>query len=348
MTPQNPPWQVHPYGTLPSGETIERYVLTNATGASVQVITFGAIITAIQVPDRAGHLSNVCLGCPDLGGYIARHPFYGAIAGRVAGRITGGRFTLDGRTYELVVNDPPNHLHGGLVGFDRKVWTARAETDEHGQPALHLSCHSSDGEEGYPGNVEVDLAYTWTHDHTLVVDIAGRSDQPTPFSLTQHAYFNLAGADVGTVHDHVVQIHADQLAPSDEHLTLLGRLEPVAGTAADFNTPRRLGDVLPDLWKQHGDTYRLHAPPPGESLTLAAQVSEPTTGRTLTVRTNEPYLQFYTGVSLPMADRPAHAGLCLETERYPDAINQPHMDNIVLRPGEVCRQITHYAFGTRT
>jgi aldose 1-epimerase len=345
MPPVPPPHQSHPYGVLPTGETVHWHTLTNRHGGVVQIINYGAIITALHVPDRNGTITNVCLGCPDLAGYLERHPYYGAIVGRVAGRITGGRFTLEGRPHELVINDPPNHLHGGLVGFDRKLWSSRASVDALGQPRLHLGCHSADGEEGYPGNVEVELTYTWTHEHTLIVDLAGRSDQATPYGLTQHAYFNLAGAESGTVHDHVLQIHAQHYVPTDEHLTLLPRLKPVAGTAADFYQPRRLGDALPHLWKQHGDTYRLSPPAPGDTLVRAAHVSEPTCGRTLTVFTNDPYLQFYTGVYLPLAGRPAHAGLCLEAERHPDGVNQPALGDNTLRPGEVCRQITHYAFG---
>ena len=337
-------------GALPAGQIT--YTLANTSGFSLPVIPYGATVTSLLVPDRHGCLADVVLGFDNLAGYLAPHPYFGAIAGRVAGRISGARFALDGHTYELAPNDPPNHLHGGRVGFNRRLWSATPLPRADGAASLRLGYHSPDGEEGYPGRVDVAVTYTVTAGNALVMETEATTDRATPFSLTQHSYFNLAGEGTGSIEGHALQIHADDFAPTDDRMTLLGRREPVAGRGNDFNRSRRIGDALPHLFKAHGDLYFL--PPLGEaSPRLAAHLHEPTSGRTLTVSTTEDCLQLYTGASLDgsltgKSGRPygPHSGLCLECEGYPDGANTPALGDIILRPGHPLRHTTIYAFTT--
>jgi len=337
-------------GGKPADDTIEAFTLANAHGFSAQVINYGATVMSLRAPDRRGRLADVVLGFDDPGRYLGPHPFFGAIAGRVAGRIGGARFVLDGRTYELAANDPPNHLHGGQVGFDRRFWSAAPVSHAGGAASVRLAYRSVDGEEGYPGTVDVTVTYTVTAGNALVVDTEAATDQPTPFSVTQHSYFNLAGE--GTIEGHRLQILADSFAPADARMALLGRREPVAGCGNDFTHPRRIGNAIGHLFQGHGDLYFL-SPADGGAPRPAARLFEPVSGRILTVTTTEDCLQFYTGVSLDgslsgKSGRPyvRHAGLCLECENYPDAANTPALGDIILRPGHPKRQTTIYAFST--
>jgi aldose 1-epimerase len=338
-----------PFGFLPTGEPVHAYTLTNPSGASATILTLGGIVTSLRVPDRHGAFADVVLGFDNLAAYVAGHPYFGAIAGRVAGRITAGRFTLDGVTYPLAINNDPNHLHGGLRGFDKHVWSATPVTRPDGADSLRLTRLSPDGEEGYPGNVTVAVTYTLTADHTLVIDSEASTDRATPFTLTHHSYFNLSGHDAGSVADHTLQIHADAFAPTDTAMTLLGRRDTVT-SANDFRQPRRVGDALPQLHQHHGDLYFL---PDSSVLRTAAVLADPASGRILTVTTTESCLQLYTGVSLDgtltgKSGRPyhSHAGLCLECEGYPDGANTPALGDILLRPGTPQRHTTTYAFTT--
>lgn len=337
-----------PFGCPPTGEPVELHRLTNANGMSVSILTLGGIVTALRVPDRHGELADVVLGFDTLAPYLARHPYFGAIAGRVAGRITDAAFTLDGVTYPLAANDPPNHLHGGVRGFDRHLWSASPVTRDDGNESLKLSRVSPDGEEGYPGNVSVTVTYALTETNALVIETEAFTDLATPFSPTHHSYFNLAGEASGSIASHLLQIHADAFAPTDAYMTLLGRREPVT-PANDFRQPRRVGDAIPKLHQEHGDLYFL----PGKGLREAAILTDSTTGRQLTVSTTGDCLQFYTGRFLDgthtgksgRAYGP-HAGLCLECHGYPDGANTPALGDIILRPGHPLRHTTVYAFTT--
>lgn len=342
-----------PYGSLPSGQRIEAYTLANASGASVQVITYGGIITSLRVPDRAGHYADVVLGFNGLASYAAGHPFFGAIVGRIAGRVTGGRLIVEGRSYPLALTDGPNHLHGGRIGFDKRVWTAQPVKRADGADSLRLTYRSPDGEEGYPGTLDIAVTYSLTAGYELIIETEATADRSTPLSLTNHSYFNLAGEGSGSVADHEIQIHADAFVPTDDSLTLSGRREPVAGHACDFNRPRRLGDVLPQLFKSHGDVYVLGDGTGGGAMEprAVAHVVEPHSGRKLTVSTNEPCLQFYTGIALDgtfvgKSGRPygRHAGLCLECEGYPDGASLPELGDIMVYPDRPQRRTTIYAF----
>ncbi len=341
-------WIPKPFGRLPSGETVERYEAESGSGMSAAVLTYGGIVQSLSVPGTGGAVSDVVLGFGDLDCYLGGHPFFGAITGRVAGRISGARFSIGGREYRLAANNGSNHLHGGVKGLDKRLW--RAET---GGDALTLRYRSPDGEEGYPGNADFTVTYRLTPRNELVIESEAVVDQPTPVSLTNHSYFNLAGEGTGTVEDHVVQISADECVPTDDVLTLGGRRESVDGKSDDFREPRRLGDVLPGIHLQHGVNYLLRRGIPGQ-LREVARVWEPCSMREMVVETDEDCLQFYTGVFLDGSFTGKsgtaygrHAGLCLECQGYPDGLAHPELGAILTEPGCPRRRKTVYRFGVR-
>jgi aldose 1-epimerase len=344
------------FGFLPTGKSVEAWTLTGRGGLVLEVITYGGIVTRLLAPDRDGRLADVVLGFNDLDSYLAGHPYFGAITGRVAGRITGAEFSLEGTTYTLAGNDPPNHLHGGVQGFDKKIWNAAPMKGPDGAPSLRLSYRSPDGEEGYPGTVNVSVTYTVTSDNTYLIETEAVTDRATPFNLTHHSYFNLAGETSGSIADHELQIHADKSVTTDVRMTLLGRVEPVTGRGNDFRRPRRVGAALPLLFRNHGDLYLIHKAAgnnSGPNLVPAARLVDPGSGRVLDVSTTETHLQLYTGALLDgsligksgTAYGP-HAGLCLECHGYPDGVNAPGLGDITLRPGHHIRKATAYAFCT--
>jgi aldose 1-epimerase len=331
------------FGKLPTGEPVDEFTLENSTGASLRLITLGGIITSLHMPGRDGRFADVVLGFDRLEPYLGPHPCFGTLNGRVAGRIPGGRFTLEGKTYELVKNDGPNHLHGGLRGLDKRIWKAAPVP---GAEAVRLAYHSPDGEEGYPGTVDFTVTYTLS-DNAFVMETEARADRPTPVSLTQHSYFNLAGEGSGDMLGHELAVHSDRIFLVDEFLTPLGCSRPVAGTAADFTTPRRLAGVVPHLFKQHGDCYAL----PGGSPHTAARLHDPASGRTLTVSTTDPCLQMYTGayIDCPAPGKSGHpylpfAGIALECAGYPAGIDHPECGDILVVPGRPQCRTTRYAF----
>lgn len=340
------------FGCLPTGGAVDVCTLSNRNGITAKIITYGGIVTELHVPDRNGKTADVVLGFSNLDGYLGKHPYFGAIVGRVAGRITRGKFNLDGQTFSLAINDPPNHLHGGVTGFDKRLWTAFPFTTEAGHPALKLTYHSPDGEEGYPGNVDVAVIYSLTDENELVINTEATTDRATPLSLTHHSYFNLSGEGSGGIGDHRVRIFSDAILPFDKDLTLLGTRRPVAGLAADLNTPRRIADVLPGLLHQHGDCYLVRRKKPGEFVP-AARVEDPASGRVMEVFTDETCLQFYTaaqfdGTIIGKSGRPypKFSAFCLECEGYPDGANHPGIDDIILRPGHIQRRTTAYRFSS--
>lgn len=339
----------HSFGATPDGHEVVVYELANAAGASVRILNYGGIVQSLRVPDRNGLPGDVVLGGSDIAFYLRRHPYFGSIVGRVAGRISRGKLQIGGQDYALAVNNPPNHLHGGLVGLDRRVW----RTEPHGDHVLMLHYRSPDGEEGYPGNVDFRVGYRLTDENELVITSEAAADEPTPISLTNHSYFNLAGEGNGPVDDHFVQILADEYVPTDGNLTLSGERRSVAGQAADRREPARFADFVPRLHLQHGDNYLLN--PRGDEVAVVARLSDPRSGRSLEVRTNEACLQFYTGAYLDgsfigKAGTPyaAHHGLCLECQGYPDGVTQPEFGDLIVRPGQPRRRTTVYAFGTVT
>jgi aldose 1-epimerase len=338
------------FGNLPDGRAVDAWTLTGRGGLVVEAMTLGGIVMRLLVPGRDGKLTDVVLGFNDLESYLAGHPYFGAITGRVAGRIANAEFTLDGQTYQLARNDPPNHLHGGLVGFDKRLWEATPIDRADGASSLRLSYFSPDGEEGYPGNVKVAVTYTVTDKNEFVIETEATSDRTTPLCLTHHAYFNLAGEGAGTIEDHRLTIYAGGFVPMDENYTTMGRVEPMDGNDHDFRTARRLGDAIPKLFKEHGALYALPDHNADETV-VAARLEEPKSGRVLTVSTTERYLQLYTS-SLLGGTRPGKSGkvyarfeaVCLECQGYPDASNSALRKEILIHPGETQRHRTVYAF----
>jgi aldose 1-epimerase len=342
--------QSNPFGNLPTGEPVDAITLETNAGASLRVITLGGIVTSLCVPDRDGRLADVVLGFDHLEPYLAGHPYFGAITGRVAGRIPDGRFTVDGKTYELAKNDGQNHLHGGLCGLDKRLWKAEAVERADGADSLRLTYRSPDGEEGYPGAVDLAVTYTLTDDNVFIIESEASSDRTTPVSLTHHSYFNLSGEGSGDICNHELTVFADRAFVVDKRMTPLGRTEPIAGSDRDFSSPCRLADALPHLFDKHGDCYML---PGGNFPYRAAHLSDPVSGRSLTVSTTEFCLQIYTATKLDgsligKSGRPylPHTGVCLECEGYPGGVDHPEFGSILVEPGQPQRRVTRYAFST--
>jgi len=336
------------FGRLPDGHEVHRHELSNARGFSAGILNYGGIIQSLHVPDASGRRADVVLGFGDLDSYLRGHPYFGCIVGRVAGRISGGKFSLGGRSYQLVLNDPPNHLHGGVTGLDKRLWEAEVLAG-----GVTLRYHSPEGEEGYPGAVDFAVTYRVTDENELIIESEAVTNAPTPVSLTNHSYFNLAAEGRGTIKDHELQILADEYVPFDEHTTLSGRRESVSGGPNDLRTSRRLGEIIPGLHMRHGENYLLRSGP-DTGLALVARLADPGSGRWMEVFSNEECLQFYSGVKLDgtltgksgTAYVP-HAGLCLECQGYPDAIGDSRFESIVVVPGAPRRRTTKFVFGPR-
>jgi aldose 1-epimerase len=344
-----------PFGSLASGETVEAFTLTNDAGASAEVLTYGGIIASLRMPDRENRMADVVLGFKDLEGYVDGRAYFGAIVGRIAGRVSNGRISVDGCSFALACNEGANHLHGGCRGLDRRVWDAEPSMGSDGASSLRLSYTSPDGEEGYPGTVSMAVTYTLTASNALVVDTVATTDRTTPLSLAHHSYFNLAGEGSGTVSQHEFMILADEYVPAGDGMRLTDRREQVAGSSADLRFPRRLQDALPALHLGHGDIYVLRVLPEAgaQSSGLAARAQDTTSGRVLDVFTDESCLQFYTGVALDGTTTGKtgrsygpHAGFCLECHGYPNALAAEGFGDILVRPGRPQRRRTVYAFST--
>ncbi|MEO0796664.1 MAG: aldose epimerase family protein [Verrucomicrobiota bacterium] len=342
------PIHSNPYGKLPSGESIDVFTLFNPAGMAVKVITYGGIVTAIEVPDRSGELADVVLGKPDLEGYLAGHPYMGAITGRVAGRITNGRFSIEGKDYELIQNNGKNHLHGGAVGFDKVVWKPTVVRDGD-EPRLRLDYEDPDGHNGYPGRMECVVEYSLTLKNELVIDYHFASDRTTPFAVTNHSYFNLRGEGDGTVLDHEIQILSDETALADEDMTLLDQRASVDGQANDFREPAILRERVDGLHMKHGDGYyfrdgRTQQP------RFVARFKDPASGRVMETLTTEPYGQVYTSAMMDAGEKGKtgvyvpFSGICLETQAYPNTVNAPHMGDGILQANEEFHSTTIYRF----
>ncbi len=342
-----------PFGTTASGDPVEIFTLMNAHGLEARVTNYGGILVSLRVPDRRGHMDDVVLGYDSLEGYLRDTAYFGAIIGRSANRIARARFTLDGTTYRLTANDEPHHLHGGLGGFSRAVW--RAEPDTAGPaPSVALEYTSADGDDGYPGTVAARVVYTLTDANAIVVDYFATTDRPTPVNLTHHSYFNLSGAP--DILDHQAQILADRMTPVDESLVPTGAMVPVAGGPFDFRAltavGARIGADDEQLRRARGYDHNFVLNRSGGGLSHAARVVDPVSGRTIDVATTEPGLQLYSGNFLDGTVTGKggraygfRAGLCLETQHFPDAPNQPTFRSTILRPGDEYRSRTIYTFG---
>lgn len=340
------------FGKTTDGKPVALYVLTNGT-VTAKVMTYGAILTELDVPDRDGKAGDVVLGFHDLKGYLAGHPYFGATVGRFANRIARGEFTVDGKTYAVAKNNGPNSLHGGLKGFDKAVWDAEEVSGTDG-PAVRFSYTSPDGEEGYPGTLKTTVTYTVTPDNALKIEYTATTDKATPVNLTNHSYFNLAGPASGTVYGHEVMIAADRYTPGDETMIPTGAIASVKGTPLDFTTPTAIGARIHQIKAVpvgYDHNYVLNGGVMQPA--LAARVYEPRSGRVLEMFTTEPGVQFYTGnfldgtVTGKGVTYKQHQAFCLEAQHYPDSVHRPEFPSTILKPGETYRQTTVYKFSTR-
>jgi len=345
--------EIQPFGNLSTGEAASLFTLTNKNGLSAKITNYGGILVALSVPDRDGKFADIVLGKDSLDDYASGHPYFGAITGRVAGRISSAQFTLEGKTYPLAANNGPNCLHGGLKGYDQLVWAAETIND-HGVNKLRLSIIDPDGSNGFPGTVECTVIYALLDDNTLEIAYTASTDKTTPLNLTNHSYFNLKGSGEGDILGHEVQIFADSVASIDANGTLLGRRDLVVDGFNDYRDPVVLGSR--DLNGNNADIHFFLKNARTQLPQVAAIVHEPTSGRTLEVFTTEPGVQFYAGLSLS-ADAPevgkdgvihgAMTGFCLETQDYADSVNCPEMGDAILRPDEPFSSTTLYRFSAK-
>ncbi|MGC8641389.1 MAG: aldose epimerase family protein [Isosphaeraceae bacterium] len=341
------------FGKTPDGTPVELYVLKNGSIA-VKVMTYGAIITEIDAPDKNGKLDDVVLGFDTLEGYLGKHPYFGATVGRVANRIAKGKFTLSGREYSLALNDGPNTLHGGLKGFDKVIWKAEEVQSPDG-PSVKMTYHSKDGEEGYPGNLDVSVQFTVTDKSELKIEYTATTDKATPINLSNHSYFNLGGRTAESILDHELTLAADHYTPVDETLIPTGEIAAVAGTPLDFTKPTAIGARIKEMKGEPGGyDHNFVLNRGGHVLALAARVHEPKTGRLLEMFTTEPGVQFYSGNFLDGTNigksgiaYKKHHGFCLEAQHFPDSIHHPNFPKAVLEPGQTYRQTTIYRFSAK-
>ena len=340
------------FGRLPDGREVRIYTLANRSGAELRFIDYGGIVTSLWMPDRDGRFGDVVLGFDSLEAYLSSRAYFGAITGRVAGRIPGGRLGIDGVVRQLPRNDGENHLHGGHVGLDRRLWDVSAVPRVDGAASVALRYRSPDGEEGYPGNVELTVTSTLSDANEFIVSSEASSDRLTPVSLTHHSYFNLGGEGGGTVLDHEFCITGDRVVELGDDLAPTGRVMSVEGRAGDFRQARRLAEAVSGLHHEHGDLYLLPTAR-DKSPVIAARACDMSSGRVLTVSTSERCLQFYTGSHL--ADRSLgksgrsygrFSGFCLECQGFSAALSAPGFGDILVRPGEPQRRTTIYAFST--
>jgi len=352
-TPAGPVVKREAFGSV-AGRPIEQLTLTNKNGIEVRAITYGGIITSIKTPDRAGAIGDIVLGFDAIDGYLGGHPYFGAIIGRYGNRIAKGRFTIDSQEYKLATNNGPNHLHGGIKGFDKQIWGAEILPAMAGQTSVAFSYTSADGEEGYPGQLIVKVTYTLNDTNELVVDYLARTDKATHVNLTQHSYFNLAGG--GDILGHELTIDADRYTPVDTTLIPTGEIAPVEATPFDFRKSTAIGARIdmphPQLKNGTGYDHNWVLNKSGDGLQHAARVIEPRSGRTLDVSTTEPGIQFYAGnfldgklIGKGGQSYGRRSGFCLETQHFPDTPNHPNFPTTLLKPGQEYKTRTVFTFG---
>ena len=345
------------FGALPDGLDVDLYLLTNDNGMGASITTYGGIVTSLTAPDRDGGFADVVLGFDDLEGYLAGHPYIGAIVGRYGNRIAGGSFRIGDETYVLARNNNGNHLHGGISGFDKSLWSAQLQSIPDG-PRLRLTHVSADGEEGYPGRLDVTVDYILTHENELRIDYRATTDKTTHVNLTNHSYFNLAGPGGDDILGHEVLINADHFTPIDDGLIPTGEMRDVAGTPMDLRAPVAIGERIDSDDEQLrfgcGYDHNWVLKKTDTDLSFAARVFEPTSGRVMEVLTSEPGVQFYTANFLDGSITGKggvvygrRCALCLETQHFPDSPNKPAFPTTVLRPGEVYESSTVYRFSAR-
>lgn len=336
------------FGKTEDGQEIDLYTCTNKNGLIVKLTNYGAIVVSVETPDRDGKLANITLGFDKLDGYLQRHPYFGSTVGRYCNRIAKGKFTLDGKEYTLATNNGENHLHGGDAGFDKQVWNAEQVETDNGVGVKFIR-RSPDGEEGYPGNLDVTATYTLTNDNELQMEFTATTDKATPCNLTNHNYWNLAGAGSGTNENHELQLESDKYLPVDDGLIPTGELADVKGTPLDFSSPHKIGERLKEIDADpvgYDHCYALRSQ--DGSLALAARVKEPNSGRVMEIYTTQPGIQLYSGNFLDGTESGGgfnqYGAFCLETQHYPDSPNQPEFPTTILKPGETYKQTTVHKF----
>lgn len=337
------------FGKMQDGTEVDLYTLINNNGLICKITTYGGIITELHVPDKDGKLGDIVLGFDNLDGYLKGHPYFGALIGRVGNRIAKGKFTLEGKTYTLATNNGPNHLHGGIKGFDKVVWKGEIEPSQLG-PSIKLTYTSADGEEGYPGELYVIVIYTLTEKNELRIDYMAKSTKATPVNLTNHSYYNLAG--VGDILNHVVTFKADHYTPVDATLIPTGEIAKVVKTPMDFRKPHTIGERIRQIKSDPvGYDHNFVLNSQGKSLALAARVEEPKTGRIMEISTTEPGVQFYSGNFLDGSLTgkrgvvyKQYYGFCMETQHFPDSANQPKFPSTILFPNEPYNSTTIHKF----
>jgi len=351
-----PGLKMESFGKTADGQQVQLFTLTNKNGIEAKITNFGGIIVSLKTPDRKGQLTDIVLGYDNLEGYVGDTAFFGALIGRYGNRIAKGQFVLNGKTYQIPLNDGPNALHGGPNAFNKKVWTAK-DVSTHSTPMLQLTYLSKDGENGFPGNLSVQVTYSLTSDNELRIDYAATTDKDTVLNLTNHSYFNLKGEGQGDILQHEVRLNANKFTPVDATLIPTGELKPVQGTPFDFRKSTAIGARInmDDQQLKYGWGYDhnwvLNGMGSGQ-LVIAARVHEATTGRVLEVLTDQPGVQFYSGNHMDGTIRgkggkiyPKRGGLCLETQHYPDSPNHPAFPSTELKPGQKFHSTTIYKFG---
>ncbi len=336
------------FGNVDDKQVFE-FTLTNKNGVEVKILNYGGLVTHLMVPDKKGTIEDVVLGYDSLQDYIKDTPYFGAIVGRYGNRIANGQFSIDGKTFNLAKNNGPNHLHGGIKGFDKIVWDAEDFIKPEAAGVI-LTYLSPDNEEGYPGNLNIKITYTLTNENELKIDYEAETDKPTVLNLTHHSYFNLKGHGNGDILDHRMQIFADRFTPVDADLIPTGELKEVEGSAMDFRTPAAIGARIAQVEGGYDHNYVLNNT--DGNIRLVAKVIEPETGRSMEVYTDQPGIQFYSGNFLDGSNigkggKPykKHFGFCLETQHFPDSPNHENFPTTILRPGEKYKTQTVYKFG---
>ena len=343
------------FGKTTDGKTVEIFKLDNGRGVTVEVLSLGGVIYSFNVPDKNGKVTNVSANLETVAEYEKNRPFFGALVGRYGNRIAGGKFKLDGKEYTMPKNNGPNSLHGGNKGFDTKIWDVK-EIKGDDFVGLELTYTAADGEEGYPGKLDVKVVYKLDTQNRWTMDYTATTDKPTVLNLTNHTFWNLSGFP-GTNHDHIVTLNADRFLPTDNTLIPTGVLQPVEGTPLDFRTPHKIGERIAQVEGAHfaggyDHCFVLNQKKKGE-MTLCADILEPASGRTMKIYTTEPGVQFYTGNFLNGSTGAfgykyeKHGAFCLETQHYPDSPNKPDFPGTVLRPGETFRSTTVHHFGVK-
>ena len=340
--------QKQPFGRTPDGTAVEIYTLTNDKGLKAHVMSYGATLVSLEVPNRTGRPGDIVLGYDTLDGYIKNNPYFGSTVGRYGNRIAKGRFTLDGATYQLATNNGENHLHGGIKGYDKVVWKAESVRGD-GDAGVKFSYLSKDGEEGYPGNLNITVVYTLTNANELRISYEATTDKATPVNLTHHSYFNLAGES--DVLGHELTINADAYTPVDAGLIPTGEIRPVKDSPFEFTTPHTIGERIAQVEGGYDHNFVLRSG--GGMMDLAVRVFEPKSGRIMEISTTEPGLQFYSGNFLDGTITGKggkaylkHYGFCLETQHFPDSPNKPNFPSTILRPGAVYKSLTIHKFST--